>query len=91
MLITDLIDIYIHCFQKTFDFLSVSNGSTSILSDIVNNLTEITGNHFCVVFLKNQEYLREMFLGRLRDVTEKKYFLRYARDVLNKSHKRYRF
>ena len=77
-----------HWSQKAFHFLSVSNGATSILSDIVitlrshiyfirycNNPTEITQNHFCGVFLKNHKYLREMFLRRHRDVTGKASFL----------------
>ena len=52
------------------------------------------GNHtkpFCGVFLKNHRYLREMFLRRLRDVTEKTSFLRYVWDVLKTSYKRLLF
>ena len=56
-----------------------------------NNPTEITRNYFCGVFLKNHKYLWEMFLRRLRDVTEKKSFSRHARDVLKTSHKRHLF
>ena len=49
------------------------------------------GNHtkpFCGVFLKNHKYLREMFLKRLRDMTEKTSFSRYVWDVLKTSCKR---
>ena len=56
-----------------------------------NNPAEITRNYFCGVFLKNHKYLWEMFLRRLRDVTEKKSFSRHARDVLKTSHKRHLF
>ena len=52
---------------------------------------EITRNHFCGLFLKNHKYFREMLLRRLRDVTEKTYFLRCSRDVLKTSQKRYLF
>ena len=76
-----------HCSHKMFHFLSVSDGLTSILSDILMTLRK---SHEIIwdVFLKNQKYLSEMFLRRLGDVTEKTSFLRYARDVLKKSHKR---
>ena len=39
-----------------------------------NDPTEITRNHFCDVFLKNQKYLRKKFLRRLIDVTERHLF-----------------
>ena len=41
-----------------------------------NNPTEITRNHFCGVFLKNHNFLREMFLIRLKNVTKKPSLLR---------------
>ena len=47
-----------------------------------NNPTEITRNHFCGLYLKNHKHLREMFLRRLKDVTEKSSFLRCIWDVL---------
>ena len=49
------------------------------------------GNHtkpLCRVVLKNHGYLREIFLRRLRDVTEKTSFLRHVWDVLKTSYKR---
>ena len=51
----------------------------------------MTQNYFCDAFLKNQKYLREMFLRRLRDITERTSFLRYAQDDLKMSHKRHLF
>ena len=57
----------------------------------INKSTEITRNRFCDTFLENQKYLREMFLRRLRDFTEKTSFMRCARDVLKTSHKRHLF
>ena len=48
-------------------------------------------NHFCDIFLKNQKNLQEMFMRRLRDVTERTSFLRYAPRVLKTSHKRHLF
>ena len=56
-----------------------------------NNPTEITRKHFCDVYSKNQKYLREMFLRRLREVTEKTSFLRCIWDVLKTSQKRHLF
>ena len=57
--------------QNSFDFLSVSNGPTSILSDIVITLWKSHETIFVGFFKKNHKYLREMFLRRLRDVMEK--------------------
>ena len=72
-----------------FHFLSVSDGPMFIFFiRYCNKPTEITRNHFCDASLENQKYLREMFLRRLRDVTGKTSFLRYARDVLKTSHKK---
>ena len=82
--------IPMQCSHKTFHFLSVSDGATSILSDILISLRKSHEIIF-VTYLENQKYLREMFLRRLRDVTEKTSFLRYARDVLKTSHKRHLF
>ena len=45
----------------TFHFLSVFNGSTSILS---------ARNHFCEIFLNSHKYFQEVFLRRISDVTE---------------------
>ena len=56
-----------------------------------NDPTEITRNHFCDVFLKNQKYLGEMFLRRLWEVMEKTSFWRCAPDVLKTPHKRHLF
>ena len=90
--------ISIHCSQKTFHFLSVSNSPTAIFlryynnpAEITDNPTEITRNHFRGVFLKNHKYFQEMFLRRLRDVTEKTYFLRCFSDVLKTSRKSHLF
>ena len=47
--------------KKTFHFLSVFNGPTSILS---------TQNHVCGIFLNSHKYFQEMFLRRIKDVTE---------------------
>ena len=87
---TWLIDIYAMLPQNV-SFLECFWRSHVYFIRYCNNPTEITRNHFCDVFLKNQKYLREMFLRRLRDVTEKTSFLRYARDVLKTSHKRHLF
>ena len=56
-----------------------------------NSPTEITRNHFCDVFSKNQKYLRKISLRRLIEVTEKTSFLRYSRDASKTSHKRHLF
>ena len=49
-------------FQKmTFHFLSVFNGPTSILS---------ARNHFCGIFLSSHKYFQDIFLRRVRDITE---------------------
>ena len=83
----DLIDIYA-LLQQNVSFPECFWRSHSYIIRYCNDPTEITPNHFCDVFLKNQKYLREMFLRRLREVTEKTSFLTYARDVLETSHKR---
>ena len=67
--------ISMHCWQNRFHFLSVSNGPTSILPDIEITLQKSHEIIFVGVFLKNHKYLREMFLRRLREVTEKTFFL----------------
>ena len=79
--------ISMHCSQKTIHFVSVSNGPRSILLDIMITLRK----SYLRIFLINHKYLQEMFLRRLRQVTEKTSFLRYARDVLKMSHKRHLF
>ena len=83
--------ISMHRSQKALHFLSVSNGPTYILSDIVITLQKSHEIIFVGYFWKKQKYLREMFLRRLRDVAKKTSFLRYARDVLKTSHKRHFF
>ena len=82
--------IFMHCSQKTFHFLSVSDGPTSTLSDIAITLRKSHKIKF-VTYLKNQKYLREMFVRRLRDVKGKISFLRCIWDVLKTSQKRYLF
>ena len=90
VLMTDLIDIYA-LLPENISFLECFLWSHIYFIRYCNNPTEITQSHFCGVFLKNHKYLREMFLRRLREVTEKTSFLRHARDVLKTSHKRYLF
>ena len=87
---TWLIDIYAVLTQNV-SFLECFWRSHVYFIRYCNKPTEITRNHFCDIFLENQKYLREMFLRRLRDVTEKTSFLRYVRDVLKTSHKRHLF
>ena len=68
-----------HCFpQKTFHFLSVSNGPTSILSDIVITFPVDTGRKLNV----HKTFKRRP--GR----HEKVIFFVYAREVLKTSRKR---
>ena len=99
--------ISMHCSQKTFHFLSVSNGPTSILSDIVITLQESHKTIFAGYFWKLQVIARDAFetsqrchkidiffevcSRRFRDVTQKTSFLRYVRDVLKTSQKRHLF
>ena len=87
---TSLIDIYAMLPQNV-SFLACFWWSHVYFIRYCNKPTEITRNHFCDGFLENQKYLREMFLRRLRDATEKTSFLRYVRDVLKTSHKRHLF
>ena len=61
--------IALDCSQKTFHFLSVANGPTSILSNISVTPRKSQETIF-VGILKIHKYLREMFLKRLQDVTE---------------------
>ena len=81
--------ISMHCSQKMFHFLSVSDGPTSTLSDIAITLRKSHKINF-VTYLKNQKYLREMFVRRLRNVKWKTSFLRCIWGVL-KTQKRYLF
>ena len=77
MFMTDFIDIYsllpenvafLECFQPSHSyFIRYYNNP----AEITDNPTEITRNHFRGVFLKNHKYFQEMFLRRLRDITEK--------------------
>ena len=87
---TWLIDIYA-LLPQNVSFLECFWRSHIYFIRYCNKPTEITRNHFCDVFLENQKYLREMFLRRLRDVTEKTSFLKYARDMLETSHKKISF
>ena len=87
---TWLIDIYA-ILPRNASFLECFWRSHVYFIRYCNKPTEITRNHFCDIFLENQKYLREMFLRRLRGVTEKTSFLRYARDVLKTLHKRHLF
>ena len=87
---TWLIDIYVMLTQNV-SFFEYFWRSHVYFIWCCNKPTEITRNHFCDVFLENQNYLREMFLRRLRDVTEKTFLLRDVRDVLKTSHKRHLF
>ena len=94
---TDFIDIYsllpenvsfLECFRRSHSyFIRYYNNPV----EITDNPTEITRNYFCGVFLKNHKYFQEMFLRRLRDVTEKTYFLRCFSDVLKTSRKSHLF
>ena len=86
---TDLIDIYV--LPENVSFLSVSNGPTSILSDIVITLGKSHETIFVGFLKKSHKYLWEMFLRRLRDVMEKTSVLWYTRDVLKTSQKRHLF
>ena len=87
-----------HCSQKTFHFLSVSNGPTSILSDIVITLWKSHEIIFVGYFWKPKILARDVFetsqrrrekdiffeicLRRLKDVTQKTFFLSCIWDVL---------
>ena len=74
-----------HCSQKMFHFLSVSDGPVFILPNIPITLRK----RFCrMVFLKSHKYLRQIFYRRKRDVMEKTSFLRCIWDVLKTSQKR---
>ena len=74
---TDFIDIYsllpenvsfLECFQPSHSYFIRYYNNPAEIND---NPTEITRNHFRGVFLKNHKYFQEMFLRRLRDITEK--------------------
>ena len=95
------------CSNKTFHFLSVSDGPTSILSDIVITLRKSHEVNFVTYFLKTKNACERCFwdaqsrLGkdiffeicprRLKDVTQKTSFLRCFWDVLKTSQKRHLF
>ena len=96
-----------HWSLKTFHFLSVSNGLTSILSDISITLWKSHETIFvcilkkpeilaCDVFETSQrrrgiEIFFEIYLRRLTDVTQKRSFLRRIWDVLKTSQKSHLF
>ena len=80
----DRLDIYALLLEKV-SFLECFLWSYIYFIRYCNNPTDITRNHFCEVFLKNHKNLRQMFLKRLRAVTEKTSVLRYDWDVLKTS------
>ena len=96
--------ISMYCCHKIFHFLSVSDGPTSILSDIAINLRFICLWH---IFEKPKILARDVFersqrrdgkdiffeicSRRLKDVTQKTSFLRCFWDVLKTSQKRHLF
>ena len=98
--------IAIHCSQKTFHFLSVSNGPTYFIR-YCNNPTEITRNYFCGVFWKitntfekcfwdvsetsRKKIFFEICSRSLKHVTQKIYFLKCIWDVLKTSQKSHLF
>ena len=84
ILMTDLINISA-LLPENFSFLQCF----ICFIKYCNNPAEITQNHFCGLFLKNQKCLREIFLRSLREVAKKRSFLRYAWDVLKTSRKRH--
>ena len=53
--------ISIHCSQKTFYFLSVSNGHTPVLSDIVTTLHKSHETTFWGILEKLQILARDVF------------------------------
>ena len=95
--------ISIHCSQKTFHFLSVSNAPTYILSNIVITLRKSHEITFVGYFRKIKNTCGRCFgdvsetsqkihlfwdmLRRLQDVTQMTSFLRYSWDVLMTSQK----
>ena len=99
--------IYMHCSQKAFHFLSVSNRPTSILSDIVITLRKSHQIILWVIFEKPKILARDVFersqrrrekdicfemcLRRLKDDTKKTSFLRCYWDILKTSQKSYLF
>ena len=76
--------ISMHCSQETFHFLSVSNGPTSMLSDIVITLRKSYEIIFERYSWKTSNTCERCFWG----VTEKTSFLRYTQHVSKISHKR---
>ena len=87
---TDLIDIYA-LLLPNFSFPECFWRFHICFIRYCDDPTEITRNNFCDVFLKNKKYLREMFLRRLRDVSEKTSFLRCFWDVFKTSQRRHLF
>ena len=82
ILMTDLL-VAMHCSQKTtFHFLSICKSPTSILS---------AWNHFCGIFLNSHKYIQDIFLRRIRDVTEQTSFLRYVLDALETLHEKHHY
>ena len=96
--------ISMQCSHKTFHFLSVSDGLTSILSDIVISLRKSHEIIFVTYWkTKNtcercietsqrrhgKDIFFEIYSRRLKDVTQKTSFLRCFWDVLKTSQKRH--
>ena len=77
--------IAMHCSQKTFHFLSVSNDPTSILSNILVTLRKSHETIFVGNFWNITNTCERYFW----DVSEmsRKTFLKYVRDILKTSHK----
>ena len=90
ILMTELINICV-LLPENVSFLECFYRPHIYFIRCYNNPTEITQNYFCGLFLKNQKCLRDMFSKRLRLITGKTSFLRYARDVSKTSQKRHRF
>ena len=99
--------IVMHCSQKTFHLLSVSNGPASILSNISVNLRKSLESIFVGYFWKitnicerrfwdvsemsRNRHLSEICSRHLKDVTQKASILRCFWDVLKTSQKRHLF
>ena len=77
--------ISMYCSHKKFHFLNVSEGPTSILSDIIS-LRKSHQIIFVKYFRKTKNTCKRYFWD-VSDVTEKTSFLRYAWDVLKTSQK----
>ena len=81
--------ISMQCSHKTLHFLSVSDGLTSILSDIVISLRKSHEIIF-VTYWKTKNICERCFWD-VSETSRKRHLLRYARDVLKTSQKRHLF